>query len=106
MKRTRPRGEVIHALIVVAVLAGGFLSERADAAATTEKRSAKDDAEIRAVMSAQVSAWNRGDIDGFMNGYARSNATEFVSGDKLTRGGKRCAIVTRRSTTAARRWER
>ena len=44
------------------------------------------DAEIRAVMKAQVAAWNRGDIDGFMEGYARSSATEFVSGDKLTRG--------------------
>ena len=44
------------------------------------------DTEIRAVMAAQVAAWNRGDIDGFMAGYARSDATEFVSGDKLTRG--------------------
>jgi len=37
-------------------------------------------------MNAQVAAWNRGDIDGFMNGYARSGDTEFVSGDKITRG--------------------
>jgi ketosteroid isomerase-like protein len=37
-------------------------------------------------MAAQVAAWNRGDIDGFMDGYARSDATEFVSGDKITRG--------------------
>jgi ketosteroid isomerase-like protein len=44
------------------------------------------DQEIRAVMQAQVAAWNRGDIDGFMEGYARSKATEFVSGDRLTRG--------------------
>jgi ketosteroid isomerase-like protein len=43
-------------------------------------------AEIRAVMNAQVAAWNRGDIDGFMAGYARSDKTEFVSGDKVTRG--------------------
>jgi ketosteroid isomerase-like protein len=43
-------------------------------------------AEIRRVMAAQVAAWNRGDIDGFMAGYARSDATEFVSGDKITRG--------------------
>jgi ketosteroid isomerase-like protein len=43
-------------------------------------------AEIRAVMTAQVAAWNRGDIDGFMAGYARSASTEFVSGDKITRG--------------------
>jgi ketosteroid isomerase-like protein len=41
---------------------------------------------IRAVMSAQVAAWNHGDIDGFMEGYARSDNTEFVSGDKITRG--------------------
>ncbi len=43
-------------------------------------------ADIRAVMWAQVAAWNRGDIDGFMNGYWRSDRTEFVSGDKVTRG--------------------
>jgi uncharacterized protein (TIGR02246 family) len=43
-------------------------------------------AEIRAVMNAQAAAWNRGDIDGYMEGYARSGRTEFVSGDKLTRG--------------------
>jgi ketosteroid isomerase-like protein len=42
--------------------------------------------EIRAVMGAQVAAWNRGDIDGFMDGYSRSAETEFVSGDKITRG--------------------
>ena len=37
-------------------------------------------------MSAQVVAWNRGDIDGFMKGYDPSTATQFVSGDQLTRG--------------------
>src|SRR3954454_12028182 len=42
--------------------------------------------EIRAVMNAQVAAWNRGDIDGFMGGYARSDKLEFVSGGKITRG--------------------
>ena len=43
-------------------------------------------AEIRAVMNAQVAAWNRGDIDGFMNGYVRSDKLEFVSKGKITRG--------------------
>ena len=42
--------------------------------------------EIRAVLSAQVAAWNRGDIDGFMNGYLHSNQVEFISGNKVTRG--------------------
>jgi ketosteroid isomerase-like protein len=43
-------------------------------------------AEIRAVLEAQQSAWNRGDLDAFMNGYARSEKTSFVSGDEVTRG--------------------
>jgi ketosteroid isomerase-like protein len=43
-------------------------------------------APIRAVLTAQVAAWNRGDIDGFMEGYARSATTAFVSGDKVTHG--------------------
>ena len=42
--------------------------------------------EIRAVLQAQQEAWNRGDIDSFMNGYARAETTVFVSGDEVTRG--------------------
>ncbi|HEY0006934.1 MAG TPA: nuclear transport factor 2 family protein [Pyrinomonadaceae bacterium] len=41
---------------------------------------------VRAVLDAQVAAWNRGDIEGFMDGYARSAELSFVSGDRLTRG--------------------
>jgi ketosteroid isomerase-like protein len=41
---------------------------------------------IRAVMEAQQAAWNRGDIDGFMDGYERSETTTFVSGDEITHG--------------------
>ena len=43
-------------------------------------------AEIQSVLSAQRDAWNRGDIDAFMNGYAQSASTVFVSGDEVTRG--------------------
>ena len=42
--------------------------------------------EIRAVLRAQQEAWNRGDIDSFMNGYARDETTVFVSGDEVRRG--------------------
>ena len=42
--------------------------------------------EIRSVLRAQQNAWNRGDIDGFMNGYARSTSTVFVSEDTIRRG--------------------
>lgn len=43
-------------------------------------------AEIRGVLQVQERAWNRGDIDGFMNGYARTRSTTFVSDDTVTRG--------------------
>ena len=43
-------------------------------------------AQIRAVLRAQQYAWNRGDIDGFMNGYAHSKSTTFVSEDQVRRG--------------------
>ena len=42
--------------------------------------------EIQNVIQAQQDAWNRGDIDAFMNGYWRSEQTIFVSGDDVTRG--------------------
>jgi ketosteroid isomerase-like protein len=38
------------------------------------------------VLDAQVVAWNRGDIDGFMEGYDRSPSTRFASGGTVTRG--------------------
>jgi ketosteroid isomerase-like protein len=46
----------------------------------------KEEAAIKKVMDAQVSAWNRGDIDGFMDGYWRSEKLTFVSGVNVTRG--------------------
>src|SRR6266851_740487 len=42
--------------------------------------------QIRSVLHAQQDAWNRGDIDGFMNGYARSASTVFISEDTIRRG--------------------
>jgi len=55
-------------------------------AASSEQRSDRFVVEIRAIIQAQQKAWNRGDIDGFMNGYARSKSTIFVSEDTVTRG--------------------
>jgi beta-aspartyl-peptidase (threonine type) len=51
-----------------------------------DKQDAKIAADVRAVLDAQVAAWNHGDIDAFMDGYWRSTATAFVSGDHVTRG--------------------
>jgi len=41
---------------------------------------------IRAVLEAQRVAWNRGDVDGYMDGYDRSEATVFISGDSVRHG--------------------
>jgi len=50
------------------------------------EQSASPVIEIQAVLRAQQDAWNRGDIDGFMNGYARSASTVFVAEDEVRRG--------------------
>lgn len=62
---------------ILLVLAAAQLSFAADPAT-----------EIRAVIDAQVEAWNRGDIDAFMEGYERSDDTTFVS-DRVLKGWDR-----------------
>ncbi|MGB8507976.1 MAG: nuclear transport factor 2 family protein [Pyrinomonadaceae bacterium] len=52
----------------------------------TDTKKEKDVAAVRAVIEAQQAAWNRGDIEGFMDGYAREETTTFVSGDSVTHG--------------------
>jgi ketosteroid isomerase-like protein len=52
----------------------------------SQTKAAKDAKAIQAVLDAQCAAWNRGDIEGFMDGYERSEKTVFVGGDTVTRG--------------------
>lgn len=53
---------------------------------TVAQSTTKPETAIRAVLDAQVAAWNRGDVETYMNGYDRSPNTEFVGGDSITRG--------------------
>jgi uncharacterized protein (TIGR02246 family) len=46
----------------------------------------KTKAAIQKVMEEQTAAWNRGDIEGFMQGYWNSPDMKFVSGDNVARG--------------------
>src|SRR6185369_7511509 len=55
----------------------------ADLPSTT---AASAESEIRAVLEAQVRAWNAGDLRGFMEGYARSDRTRFQSGGDVSLG--------------------
>jgi ketosteroid isomerase-like protein len=71
------------ALLFVALVP---LSLQAQHYPQSNRREAKTNASIRAVLDAQSKAWNRGDIVAYMDGYDRSPDTEFVGGDTITRG--------------------
>ncbi len=79
MTYVRPRVALVSCLAAYALCA----------CASTSKPIMTDEqiaSEVRAVMQAQQAAWNRGDIEGFMDGYERAETTTFVSGDQLIRG--------------------
>ena len=67
------------AFVIVLFSLGGAFSFPRNAQGSSED-------EIRTILKRQVEAWNRGDIDRFMEGYARSETTTFVSGNEVTRG--------------------
>jgi ketosteroid isomerase-like protein len=77
------RNSFLAALLLVAVLP---VSLSAQPSAKTNKRHDRSVTAVTAVLNAQSAAWNRGDIEGYMAGYLRSEDTVFVSGDNVTRG--------------------
>lgn len=50
------------------------------------KSDVKSAVAIRKVMDDQAAAWNRGDLEGFMQGYWKSEQMTFVSGTNVARG--------------------
>jgi ketosteroid isomerase-like protein len=50
------------------------------------EQTANSATQIRSDLQAPQDTWNRGDIDGFMTGYARSASTVFISEDTIRRG--------------------
>jgi len=78
MMRTNNRAIVMLLLLfaapVVAVVASGAQAKKGS------------EREIRAVLDAQVEAWNRHDIEGFMKGYWRSPELTFYSGATTVSG--------------------
>ena len=45
-----------------------------------------DETAVRAVLTTQQAAWNRGDLDGYMAGYAKTPDLVFTSGGNIRRG--------------------
>jgi ketosteroid isomerase-like protein len=46
----------------------------------------QDAAAVRRLLDAQVAAWNRGDLEGFMKGYWKSDSLTFYSGGTVSHG--------------------
>ncbi len=78
MIRTR---SLLSIVVLSALMSSSAVAQRAKTSKSTESIAA-----IEAVLEAQRDAWNRGDIEGYMDGYDRSEKTVFVSGDKVNRG--------------------
>jgi len=76
--------------IVFALLFVSCISVKADV--TTEKSTqntisiADAEAGIRLVMEAQEIAWNKHDLEGFMQGYWKSDSLKFYGSNGLTKG--------------------
>ena len=83
MNRTHaPAGAVLLALVVTFA----YGQQGCSTGPKSDKGNNEMSTEVRGVLEAQAAAWNRGDLEGFMDGYERSDDTVFVSGDEVTRG--------------------
>jgi uncharacterized protein (TIGR02246 family) len=77
---------VATALLVVVIPSGLAKGQTPELKTESSRRDPKINIAIQVVLKAQSDAWNRGDIEGYMDGYARSADTIFISGDNITRG--------------------
>lgn len=79
-------GVGVGVLVLLVIPSSGYPREHTSSPAKPSQGETRAIAAIRAVLDAQSAAWNRGDVEGYMDGYARSAGTALVSGDNLTRG--------------------
>lgn len=85
-RRLQLPGFVAALLLTANALVGSAQAQAPDLKMDPSRRDLKIILAIQAVLKAQSDAWNRGDIEGYMEGYARSENTVFISGDNVTRG--------------------
>src|SRR5713226_3442142 len=83
-RRRKPEGRMKHYRVISALLLlTAILCARIAPVTAGEK---DEQARIRALLAAQAEAWNRGDIDGFMEGYWKSDQTTFSGSSGVFRG--------------------
>ncbi|HZE70270.1 MAG TPA: hypothetical protein VE135_12185 [Pyrinomonadaceae bacterium] len=89
-----------------ALILSALLINAANAQTARTSRQEKTIAAIRAVLDAQRDAWNRGDIDGYMQGYDHSDATVLFPATASRAGGKPFSTGTSETTTRVKKWGR
>lgn len=77
------------------IICSGFLIVLASISIFAQ--SSKQETAIRKVLEAQAAAWNRGDLEAFMEGYWRSEKLTFISGTEVTRGWQKTLDNYRKS---------
>jgi hypothetical protein len=75
----------INTLLFLSIVCFGLVACR-QTASTTQSTI---DPEIYKVLTAQVEAWNKGDIKGFMEGYEKSDSLQFITRKGRTMGWQR-----------------
>lgn len=79
-------GIIVNGALFLLLLGVGATLVSTLARATGASTPSADEKEIRAVLEKQVTAWNKGDLDGFMAGYWADDKLTFVSGGGITNG--------------------
>ena len=81
-------GCVVNIVLVVVLLGGGMVLVTQLARTFGKSTTAADEKAIRGVLDAQVVAWNKGDLDGFMVGYWNDEELSFMSNGVEKKGWK------------------
>jgi uncharacterized protein (TIGR02246 family) len=80
------RNRGVGLVLALAFLFGGLSMIQPDVMAQAAHSKQSEEAAIRAVLEAQVAAWNRGDIPAFMASYEDSPETTFVGATSVNKG--------------------
>lgn len=83
-RRSRPEWLAVRLAVAIVVVVGAATAWRALGNGSDEREA--DRAAISTVLNAQVTAWNRGDVDAFLDGYWRSPELSFSGSSGITRG--------------------